>query len=458
MSFTGSGSASSPRRKKMRNQSDSNSDFDGKSDFKLSKGYSKYVIVAENEFDTPAKTGKSTEVAFHNALWKIYAEPPADCSPTYSTGSSYIPSCDTRVCCNYMFSTNTDCHAEILFIYEDCIRLTIRKKFKIGTTTPHYDNAEVSTSVVIRILEEKKHFVETLSDQWALIKLADLWTPDVTFVVNGEKCEANRQYLANASPVFRTMLFGKFAEAKQSEIVLEGIGSADVFKDFLLAVSPFRVQPNPTNVFALLKLAHQYDVPNLVGKCEEHLKFCYEIPKKSQILKKKKCFVEILADQGAPDVTFVINGEKCEANREYLANASPVFRKMLFGKFAEAKQSEIVLEGIGSADVFKDFLLAVSPFRVQPNHKNVLSLLKLAHQYDIPILMRMCEEHLKFCNEIPVEDRIFLAHEYELNELKAHTAHVMTDACFKRMWKEHKEKLLKPEFLYLLDIHMDRLK
>ncbi|KAI1700359.1 BTB/POZ domain-containing protein [Ditylenchus destructor] len=254
------------------------------------------------------------------------------------------------------------------------------------------------------------------------------------------------------------MLFGKFAEAKQSEIVLEGFGSADDFKDFLLAVSPFGVQPNPTNVLALLKLARQYDVPNLVRKCEEHLKFCYEISMSTRILEEKKHFVEKLDEQWAPDVTFVVNGEKCEANRQYLANASPVFRKMLFGKFAEANQSEIVLEGIGSADVFKDFLLAVSPFGVQPNPTNVLDLLKLAHQYDVPILMRMCEEHLKICDEIPIEDRIFLAHEYDLNELKAHTAHVMTYACFKRMWKEHKEKLLKPEFLYLLDIVVDRMK
>ncbi|KAI1709852.1 BTB/POZ domain-containing protein [Ditylenchus destructor] len=107
----------------------------------------------------------------------------------------------------------------------------IREKFKLGTTTPRYD--EYSTSVVIRIFEEKKHFVE---------KLADQWVPDVTFVVNGEKCEANRQYLANASTVFRKMLFGEFAEANQSEIVLEGIESADVFNDFILAISPFGVQ------------------------------------------------------------------------------------------------------------------------------------------------------------------------------------------------------------------------
>ncbi|KAI1701666.1 BTB/POZ domain-containing protein [Ditylenchus destructor] len=259
MSSPGSSAANSPRRKRMRNQSGSNSDSD--ENYRFARDYSKYVIVAENEFNTPGKTAKSTE---------------------------------------------------------------IREKFKVGTTTPRY--YEYTTSVVIRILEERTLFEE---------KLAELWTPDVTFVVNGEKCEANRQYLANASPVFGKMLFGKFAEATQSEIVLEGIGSADVFKDFLLAISPFGVQPNPTNVLSLLKLAHQYDVPNLMQKCEEHLKFCYEIP---------------------------------------------------------------------------------------------------------------------------LADRIFLAAEYELSGLKAHTSLGMTNMCLKKMWKEHKEKLLKPEFIYLFDMVMDRLK
>ncbi|KAI1700358.1 BTB/POZ domain-containing protein [Ditylenchus destructor] len=322
-----------PEIKRMRNGSDSNSDFDGESDYRLAKDYSKYVIVAENEFKTPGERGKSTEVAFHNAHWKIFATNyqnnlnyQSHSSSPYERSSPYRAKLDIRVCCNYIFSTKPDFHAEILFIDGTRLGLKIRKKFKIGTTTPHYYATERITSVVIRIFEEKKHFVEKLSDQWA---------PDVTFVVNGEKCEANRQYLANASPVFRKMLFEKFAEAKQSEIVLEGIGSADDFNDFLLAISPFGVQPNPTNVLFLLKLAHQYDIPNL---------------------------------------------------------------------------------------------------------------------------MRMCEERLKFCDEIPIADRIFLAQEYELSDLKAHTAHVMTDKCLKKMWKEHKEKLLKPEFLYLLDIHMDRLK
>ncbi|KAI1716970.1 BTB/POZ domain-containing protein [Ditylenchus destructor] len=296
--------------------------------------YSKFVIVAENEFNTPET---STQVAIHNTLWEIYEEKSKkECKCLHRHGaftiySHILPPChcfevtngnNIKVCCSFIMSKDANCHAEILYISNNSIRFEESKNFKVGTTTPKSIN---SNSVVIRILEEKKNFMEKLADQW----------------------------------------------------------------------------------------------PN--------------------------------------DVTFVINGEKCEANRQYLANASPVFRKMLFGKFAEAEQSEIVLEGIESAQVFTDFLLSVSPFRVQPNPTNVLALLKLAHQYDVPFLMRNCEEHLKLCHRIPIAERIFLAAIYDLDDLKMYTAQTITNDQWKKMWNEHKEKLKKPEFSYLLDIIMNRL-
>ncbi|KAI1700352.1 BTB/POZ domain-containing protein [Ditylenchus destructor] len=294
-------------------------------DFEADSDYSKFAIVTEKEFKTLSVYGSEPiEVTIDNTIWKISVTEPRAQKSYLSSSSSYgLPDRDVTVSCNYIASKNATCHAELLFIshpYSAIIRKA-RKEYVIGTNIT-LDNVYCS-SVVIRILK-KKSLIE---------KLADQWDPDVTFVVNGERCEANRQNLASASPVFRKMLFGKFAEAKQSEIVLEGIESADVFKDFVLTVSTFQVQPNPTNVLVLLKLAHQYDVPNLMRKCEEHLKFCYEIP---------------------------------------------------------------------------------------------------------------------------IDDRIFVAAEYDLNDLKVHTAHVMTNESWKKMWKEHKEKLLNPEFVCLFDIIMNR--
>ncbi|KAI1703051.1 hypothetical protein DdX_15110 [Ditylenchus destructor] len=237
-SSSASSSASPPRVKKMRNVPESSltDSSDERSDYRLAKDYSKYVIVAESEFEAPGDTGKSAEIAFHNALWKIFRQDlKGPISPSYSTfsyddsprsssqspsrpasrppRSPYKPKLDTRVRCNHIFSANTDFHAEILFIDG-------KEKTQIPQTS---------------------------------------W----------------------------------------------------IFSSWL---------------------------------------------------------------------TYTTN------------------------------------------------------------------------------LMRKCEEHLKFCYEIPIDDRIFLAAEYDLNGLKVHTALEISDLRWKEMWKEHKEKLLNPEFICLFDIIMGRWK
>ncbi|KAI1713640.1 BTB/POZ domain-containing protein [Ditylenchus destructor] len=147
-----------------------------------------------------------------------------------------------------------------------------------------------------------------------------------------------------------------------------------------------------------------------------------------RILEEKQTFLKEFENRWAKDVTFVVNGEKCAGDCQYLSAISPVFKKML----QDHAQDEITLEGVESAVVLKDFFLSISPLRVQPNPNNVLSLLKLAHDYDIPFLMRSCEEHLKHCHEIPTADRIMLAVKYNLNGLhKAMTKNL----------EEKKEKL-----------------
>ncbi|KAI1705729.1 BTB/POZ domain-containing protein [Ditylenchus destructor] len=215
-------------------------------------------------------------------------------------------------------------------------------------------------------------------------------------------------------------------------------------------------RPNPTNVVSLLKLAHDYDIPFLMRNCEEHLKHCYEIPiadrivlatkynlngfhmdmtknwqeehglqTKSgtesllqkiddKILKEKQKFLKEFENRWTKDVTFLVNGEKIAGDHQYLSAISPVFKKML----QDHAQDEITLEGVESADVLQDFFLAISPLRIQPNPTNVLPLLKLALDYDIPFLMCNCEECLKQCSEIPAIDRFLLAMKYDLSSLK----------------------------------------
>ncbi|KAI1713630.1 BTB/POZ domain-containing protein [Ditylenchus destructor] len=434
--------------------------------------YKDFVIVAEAKTEAEFSYYERIEACIHNTLWKVhYEEQDWDFTENYFTAHLID-----------ILPRNETCHAEILFIDDkNSITHKCYDKFAFRdqerATKPKYQEQRqkyTHIAAVIRILEEKQKY---------LIEFEHRWAKDVTFVVNGEKCAGDRQYLSAISPVFKKML----QDHAQDEITLEGVESADVLKDFFLAISPLRVQSNPTNVVPLLKLAQDFDIPFLLRNCEEHLKHCYEIPTKDRYLlamkyslnglhediikilkvekktreqmmtvykddfkdeeekmtaiekrteislllktaeesfieKKQNIEEEFLKEnilkefenRWAKDVTFVVNGEKCAGDRQYLSAISPVFKKML----QDHAQDEITLEGVESADVLKDFFLAISPLRVQPSPTNVVPILKLAHDYDIPFLVRSCEECLKQCSKIPAIDRFLLAMKYDLSGLK----------------------------------------
>ncbi|KAI1706227.1 BTB/POZ domain-containing protein [Ditylenchus destructor] len=232
--------------------------------FKMSdpeNDYTNLVIVAEDTFHI-RKQGKTT-VCVYNTLWDIREK-------TNALGLDYTID---KIFCQSFLSDKETSHAETLFISNAAVCSKIRKEFKVGDFAE--DNQKFRSSVVIRILEDKQTILEQFDARSAA---------DVTFLVNGEECKGDRKNLAVVSPVFNNMLFGNFEEAHQDKIELESVESVEIFKDFLLAVSPLRIQPNPSNVVALLKLAHQYDIPFLMRDCEEHLVHCYEIPILDRIL------------------------------------------------------------------------------------------------------------------------------------------------------------------------------
>ncbi|KAI1705728.1 BTB/POZ domain-containing protein [Ditylenchus destructor] len=425
--------------------------------------YKDYVILAE-AIQVYSEFCNFNEACIQNTLWKVhnYHGPGDDYGPFHYYFSVTLKDILPR---------NETCHAEILFIdKKNSVTHKFRNKFEFRDRKSSSLRNYIESAAVIRILEEKQKFLKEFENRWA---------KDVTFLMNGEKITGDRQYLSAISPVFKKLL----QDHAQDEITLEGVESADMLQDFFLAISPLRVQPNPDNVVSLLKLAHDFDIPFLMRSCEEHLKHCYEISTKDRYLlamkhslnslhediiknlkekvrmydmrdfdndthpskkrvsmeefesekkdilkmdeeicleKKQNIEAETLKEfenRWAKDVTFVVNGEKCAGDRQYLSAISPVFKKML----QDHARDEITLEGVESADVLKDFFLAVFPLRVQPNPTNVVPLLKLAHDYDIPFLMRNCEEYLKQCSEIPAIDRFLLAMKYDLNSLKLHT-------------------------------------
>ncbi|KAI1700018.1 BTB/POZ domain-containing protein [Ditylenchus destructor] len=220
--------------------------------------FNNFIIVAEDEIPIGQKA------CIDSTVWETSSDKKITSKPGHYT----MVLDESTIKCKYIISSKGKCLADILFIKDQRIATQIRREFALGESETYEGNFTCS-SIVVRILEEKSKVVEEFEKRSV---------NDVTFLINGEKCEANRQYLSCVSPVFKEMLYGKFAEAQQNEITLESIESASIFKDFLLAISPLRVQPNPTNVVSLLKLAHQYDIPSLLRDCSNHLKLCYEVP------------------------------------------------------------------------------------------------------------------------------------------------------------------------------------
>ncbi|KAI1708742.1 BTB/POZ domain-containing protein [Ditylenchus destructor] len=238
--------------------------------------YSEFVIVTQNEL----KFG--TSACIHNSFWKAGSAdktksvPKSVPNPHYpkqqlaSKSSPYnlVKYSVASVQCKYLVSNSSSFPAEVLFIEsgrEKDIRKQVKEEFSLGRSV---ECDQVCGSVVVRILDDKEKFVEEFEKRSA---------NDITFVIKDEKCKGDRHYLAAVSPVFKNMFFGSFIESKQDEFGMEEVESAEVFMDFLMAISPLRVQPNPTNVVELLKLAHRFDIPFLIRDCENNLKHCYEL-------------------------------------------------------------------------------------------------------------------------------------------------------------------------------------
>ncbi|KAI1719240.1 BTB/POZ domain-containing protein [Ditylenchus destructor] len=228
--------------------------------------YNEHVIVAQNELQIGASA------CIQNAFWKTYSSTVDRIivNPQMGDHRTTKKLQSVAVECKFLVSDSEALPAEVLFVaYQDVLK-KVQDNFYLDHSVTYNQKNSVTrcTSVVIRILDSKAKYEEEFEKRWA---------SDVTFLINDGKCQGDRHYLAAISPVFKRMLFGQFMEAQQREIVLKEIESVDIFKDFLLAISPLRVQPNPTNVAGILKLAHRFDIPFMINDCENHLKYCYEM-------------------------------------------------------------------------------------------------------------------------------------------------------------------------------------
>ncbi|KAI1713638.1 BTB/POZ domain-containing protein [Ditylenchus destructor] len=295
-----------------------------------STDYTKFVIVAQDGYRVPNMEccgdpyyieeidWVHPEAYIHNTFWDIR------CNITMEVRLKNIR------------PKNEICHAEVLFIERDfSIVRKVYKEFRISDGLFHKHDIR---RVVIRILEEKQKFLKEFENRWA---------KDVTFVVNGEKCAGDRQYLSAISPVFKKML----QDHAQDEITLEGVESADVLKDFFLAISPLRVQPNPTNVVSLLKLAQDYDIPFLMRSCEEHLKHCYEISNIERLFLAQKYGLNNLKLRTEDIVTNKDLAEILKDKKDILNEAGAEF---LLQNIAERLESENSVINNGLAKILKE--------------------------------------------------------------------------------------------------------
>lgn len=92
---------------------------------------------------------------------------------------------------------------------------------------------------------------------------------DVVLVVQDEKFYLSKKFLALQSPYFDSLLLGNFDESKQSEVILKDINSDD-FQNFLELLHGENSIDDST-IDGILHLAHMYDVPTAIRRCEEFL-------------------------------------------------------------------------------------------------------------------------------------------------------------------------------------------
>ncbi|KAI1712083.1 BTB/POZ domain-containing protein [Ditylenchus destructor] len=162
------------------------------------------------------------------------------------------------------------------------------------------------------------------------------------------------------------------------------------------------------------------------------------------------CIVDEEGKHWAKDVTFLVERVPIFGDRKYLAEISPVFDRMLNGKFAEAKQQEIELKDI-KPDSFKDFLMAVWKTPIMPTSANVLELLELADRFDIASLRDNCGYHLKVSTEMPIIDRLILSQNYSLENLQKFLVNQITAKVWLQ-WQRSENLLEKIDLLNVITV------
>ena len=94
------------------------------------------------------------------------------------------------------------------------------------------------------------------------------------------------------------------------------------------------------------------------------------------------------------DVVLLVEGEHFHVHRIILAMSSPVFSRMFSSDFKEKDADEIPLPGKKAAEI-REMLMVIYPRFCKPvNDANLHSLLPLAREYQITVLLQKCEDYI----------------------------------------------------------------
>jgi len=159
-------------------------------------------------------------------------------------------------------------------------------------------------------------------------------------------------------------------------------------------------------------------------------------------------------EPGEDKVSFKVGDTKLYFNKERLCDLSSIFKAMFRGDYLENATSEIEPKNPGGPayepEEIKAFLEAMLPGdqRIPPNPSTVMSTTRLAHKYDVEMLLKDCAHSLKHAHEIPIIERLLLADRLQLKSVLDHLSQMLTmqDWGDLKEMEEEKMDMLNPEF------------
>ncbi|CAO4366644.1 unnamed protein product [Caenorhabditis nigoni] len=116
------------------------------------------------------------------------------------------------------------------------------------------------------------------------------------------------------------------------------------------------------------------------------------------------------------DVVLIVEDQKFYVSKLYLSSQSTYFEALFLRNFEESKKSEIEIKDIKAADFQKFLELLYGESSI--DESTIEGILRLADMYDVKTAIRKCEEFLMENCEKTLKEKLKLAYQYRLKNLK----------------------------------------